>query len=76
MFADMEELGIRPEGRIVEMMGEVFQKLGMQDKYDKLRNKYPPPTWEYRHIKGKRVKVRVNARPSDSRAGDVDAPPP
>ncbi|CAA7401231.1 unnamed protein product [Spirodela intermedia] len=72
VFADMEELGIRPEGRIVEMMGDVFQKLGMQDKYEKLGKKYPPPSWEYRHIKGKRVKVRVNAQPNDA---DVDAPP-
>lgn len=55
----MEELGIRPDGSIVRMLGDVFQKLGMLDKYDKLKKKYPPPTWEYRYIKGKRVRIRV-----------------
>ncbi|KAJ8486343.1 hypothetical protein OPV22_018828 [Ensete ventricosum] len=60
VFADMEELGVRPDVSIVRMLGDVFQKLGMSDKYDKLKNKYPPPTWEYRYIKGKRVRIRVN----------------
>ncbi|CAL9084759.1 unnamed protein product [Musa textilis] len=60
VFADMEELGVRPDVSIVRMLGDVFQKKGMLDKYDKLKNKYPPPTWEYRYIKGKRVRIRVN----------------
>ncbi|RWW06835.1 hypothetical protein BHE74_00011080 [Ensete ventricosum] len=60
VFADMEELGVRPDVSIVRMLGDVFQKLGMSDMYDKLKNKYPPPTWEYRYIKGKRVRIRVN----------------
>ena len=54
----MEELGIRPTVSIVNMVGDVFQKLGMLDKYEKLKKKYPPPKWEYRYIKGKRVKIR------------------
>uniref|UniRef100_A0A5B7BHA2 Pentatricopeptide repeat-containing protein n=1 Tax=Davidia involucrata TaxID=16924 RepID=A0A5B7BHA2_DAVIN len=58
IFADMEELGIRPNVSIVSMVGDVFQKLGMLDKYKKLKKKYPPPKWEYRYIKGKRVKIR------------------
>ncbi|KAJ3698746.1 hypothetical protein LUZ61_002451 [Rhynchospora tenuis] len=60
IFADMEELGIRPEGSIIKMMGDVFQKLNMLDKYEKLKNKYPPPQWEYRYKKGKRYKIKVN----------------
>ncbi|XP_042470477.1 pentatricopeptide repeat-containing protein At4g21190-like isoform X2 [Zingiber officinale] len=59
VFADMEELGIRPDQSIVSMLGDVFQKLGMVDKYDKLNRKYPPPTWEYRYFKGKRVRIPV-----------------
>lgn len=43
------------------MMGNAFQKLGMLDKYEKLKKKYPPPKWEYRYIKGKRV--RIPAKP-------------
>ena len=58
----MEELGIRPNTSIVKMVGDVFQKLGMLDKYEKLQKKYPPPKWEYRYIKGKRVRIR--AKPS------------
>ncbi|XP_047947124.1 pentatricopeptide repeat-containing protein At4g21190-like isoform X3 [Salvia hispanica] len=58
IFADMEELGIRPNVPIVTMVGEVFKKLDMLDKYEKLNRKYPPPKWEYRYIKGKRVKIR------------------
>lgn len=42
---------------IVTMMGDVFQKLEMLDKYKKLKKKYPPLKWEYRYIKGKRVKI-------------------
>ncbi|KAL0294702.1 UNVERIFIED_CONTAM: Pentatricopeptide repeat-containing protein [Sesamum radiatum] len=59
IFADMEELGIRPTVSIVTMVGDVFKKLDMLDKYEKLKKKYPPPKWEYRYIKGKRVKIRT-----------------
>ncbi|KAJ4959081.1 hypothetical protein NE237_026192 [Protea cynaroides] len=59
VFADMEELGVKPNISMVSMVGKVFQKLGMLDKYDKLMKKYPPPTWEYRYIKGKRVKIQI-----------------
>lgn len=59
IFADMEELNVRPNASIVKMMGDVLQKLGMLDKYQKLKKKYPPPKWEYRYYKGKRVKVRA-----------------
>ncbi|PKI63498.1 hypothetical protein CRG98_016165 [Punica granatum] len=60
IFADMEELGVRPTVSTVSMMGKVFQQLGMLDKYDKLNKKYPPPKWEYRYIKGKRVRDKHN----------------
>ncbi|CAN6705801.1 unnamed protein product [Malus baccata var. baccata] len=60
IFADMEELGVQPNVSIVTKVGNVFKELGMLDKYDKLKKKYPPPKWEYRYIKGKRVKVRAN----------------
>ncbi|XVF50892.1 hypothetical protein PTKIN_Ptkin04bG0139700 [Pterospermum kingtungense] len=58
-FADMEELGVKPGISVVSVVGNVFQQLGMLDKYDKLKTKYPPPKWEYRYIKGKPVKIRV-----------------
>ncbi|XP_010439506.1 PREDICTED: pentatricopeptide repeat-containing protein At4g21190 [Camelina sativa] len=59
VFADMEELGVKPNVAIVSMVGKVFVKLGMEDKYEKLMKKYPPPQWEFRYIKGRRVKVKA-----------------
>ncbi|XP_062120312.1 pentatricopeptide repeat-containing protein At4g21190 [Humulus lupulus] len=59
IFADMEELGIRPNVAIVSMMGKVFQQLGMLDKYEKLNRKYPPPKWQYRYIRGRRIRVQA-----------------
>ncbi|KAF8096152.1 hypothetical protein N665_0317s0057 [Sinapis alba] len=59
VFADMEELGVKPNIAIVHMVGKVFLKLEMNDKYEKLMKKYPPPQWEFRYIKGRRVKVKA-----------------
>ncbi|KAJ8773200.1 hypothetical protein K2173_028377 [Erythroxylum novogranatense] len=70
IFADMEELGIRPNVAIVNMMANVFQRLGMIDKHDKLRKKYPPPIWEYRYIKGKRIRVQAK-QSNELKAGKV-----
>lgn len=66
----MEELGLRPSVSIVNMVGNVFQRLGMMDKYEKLKKKYPPPKWIYRYIKGKRVRVRAK---NDNEVGDVNS---
>ncbi|KAH0935304.1 hypothetical protein HID58_012421 [Brassica napus] len=38
VFADMEELGVKPNLSIVNMVGKVFLKLGMKDKYEKQLN--------------------------------------
>ncbi|KAJ6960827.1 hypothetical protein D5086_031288 [Populus alba] len=70
IFADMEELGLRPSVSIVNMVGNVFQRLGMMDKYEKLKKKYPPPKWIYRYIKGKRIRVRAK---NDNEVGDVNS---
>ncbi|OIW08062.1 hypothetical protein TanjilG_20163 [Lupinus angustifolius] len=64
IFADMEELSIRPRISVVTMIGDVFKELGMLDKYEKLHLKYPPPRWEYRFIRGKRVKIKVQDQPN------------
>ncbi|KAM1676589.1 hypothetical protein EV1_041640 [Malus domestica] len=71
IFADMEELGVQPNVSIVTKVGNVFKELGMLDKYDKLKKKYPPPKWEYRYIKGKRVKVRANHQNQSDGAAKV-----
>ncbi|CAN6465193.1 unnamed protein product [Victoria cruziana] len=59
VFADMEELGIRPNNSIVAMIGGTLKELRMHDKYEKLVKKYPPQMWEYRYARGKRVRVRT-----------------
>ena len=46
------------------MLSVVFKKLDMLDKYEMLNRKYPPPKFEYRYIKGKRIRMRVY--PDDS----------
>ncbi|KAH9622459.1 hypothetical protein KSS87_016891 [Heliosperma pusillum] len=68
IFADMEELGTKPTVSIVSKVGDVFRKLGMMDKYQKLHQKYPPPKWEFKYIQGKRVKVRTQL-PGDTSDG-------
>lgn len=60
----MEELSVKPSSSVVSMVGNVFKELGMMDKYEKLHQKYPPPQWEYRYIKGKRVRIRVQGQPN------------
>lgn len=52
---------MRPSVSIVSMVGEAFIELGMLDKYHKLHAKYPPPEWEYRYSRGRRIKVKVQA---------------
>ncbi|WZZ25111.1 hypothetical protein YC2023_008512 [Brassica napus] len=69
VFADMEELGVKPNIAIVNMVGKVFLKLGMDDKYEKLMKKYPPPQWEFRYIKGRRVKVKAK-QPNELSEGE------
>ncbi|CAL5199531.1 unnamed protein product [Lathyrus oleraceus] len=62
VFADMEELNVRPSSPAVAMVGDVFKELGMMEKYEKLHKKYPPAQWEYRYIKGKRVRIRLQGQ--------------
>eukprot|EP00249_Psilotum_nudum_P013458 c24343_g1_i1 orf=420-1634(-) len=59
LFADMEELQVRPDIAIVKIVAHAYKKLGMLDKSEKVLQKYPPPVWDYRYFKGKRVRVKV-----------------
>lgn len=69
----MEELSVRPDRSIVRMLGDVFMKLEMFDKYEKLNRKYPPPKFEYRYIKGKRIRIRVYPDDSTEEATQRDS---
>ncbi|XP_025609111.1 pentatricopeptide repeat-containing protein At4g21190 isoform X1 [Arachis hypogaea] len=64
VFADMEELGVHPNLTVVQVIGSVFKEVGMLDKYEKIHQKYPPPRWKYRYVKGgRRIKVKVSGQP-------------
>lgn len=74
IFADMEELGIKPTVPIVTMVGDSFKKLDMMDKYEKLNRKYPPPKWEFRYVKGKRIKIRSKySEQSEGNSSEVNS---
>ncbi|KAL1367295.1 hypothetical protein HN51_021335 [Arachis hypogaea] len=64
VFADMEELGVHPNLTVVQLIGGVFKEVGMLDKYEKIHQKYPPPRWKYRYVKGgRRIKIKVSGQP-------------
>ncbi|GMH05187.1 hypothetical protein Nepgr_007027 [Nepenthes gracilis] len=62
VFADMEELGVRPDQDTVRRIAHAFQKLGQEDKKQQVRERYGCK-WKYIHFEGERVRVRSN--PSD-----------
>jgi len=59
VFADMEELGVKPERLAVVKIASTFKNMGMMDKYEKVFKKYPETEWEYRYRKGNRYRVPV-----------------
>ncbi|KAJ6808478.1 pentatricopeptide repeat-containing protein [Iris pallida] len=55
----------------LEWLAMCSRNMGMLDKYEKPKKKYPPPSWEYRYIKGKRIGIRVKGQYSlDEEADD------
>lgn len=59
VFADMEELGVKPEHLAVVKIANTFKNMGMMDKYEKVLKKYPETGWEYRYRNGNRYRVPV-----------------
>ncbi|KAG9454278.1 hypothetical protein H6P81_007182 [Aristolochia fimbriata] len=57
VFADMEELGVKPDEDTVKRIGSAFRKAGEEDKEKLLTKKYEKK-WRYLHFKGERVRVR------------------
>lgn len=60
VFADMEELGVKPDEDTVRRVGRAFQKLGLEDKQKLVLSKYQRK-WKYIHFKGERARVRIGA---------------
>lgn len=60
VFADMEELGVRPDEDTLRRVARAFQKLGQEDKQKLVLKRYQCK-WKYIHFKGERVRVRRDA---------------
>ncbi|XP_021723221.1 pentatricopeptide repeat-containing protein At4g18975, chloroplastic-like isoform X2 [Chenopodium quinoa] len=57
VFADMEELGVKPDEDTVRRVARTFERLGQEDKKNLVIKRYGCK-WKYIHFKGERVKVR------------------
>lgn len=60
VFADMEELGIKPDDDTMKRVARAFQKLGQEDEQKQVFKKYERK-WKYLHFNGERVRVRTKA---------------
>ncbi|KAL7108986.1 hypothetical protein ACP275_06G148000 [Erythranthe tilingii] len=57
VFADMEELEVKPDEDTVRRVARAFEALGQKDKERLLMKKYQSK-WKYIHFKGERVRVK------------------
>lgn len=55
VFADMEELGVKPDEDTVRKVACAFQNLGQVDNQKLVLRKYLSK-WKYIHFKGERVR--------------------
>ncbi|VFQ81588.1 unnamed protein product [Cuscuta campestris] len=65
VFADMEELSVKPDEVTVKKIASAFQTLGQLDKKNMVLKRYLKK-WKYIHFKGERVKVRTDAWDEES----------
>ncbi|KAK6123946.1 hypothetical protein DH2020_042291 [Rehmannia glutinosa] len=59
VFADMEELGVKPDEDTVRRVSRAFKVLGQEDKQKLVMMKYKSK-WKYIHFKGERVRVKTS----------------
>lgn len=57
VFADMEELGVRPDEDTARRVAYVFRKLGQEDKQKLVLKRYLGK-WKYIHFEWERVRVK------------------
>ncbi|XP_062161513.1 pentatricopeptide repeat-containing protein At4g18975, chloroplastic isoform X1 [Alnus glutinosa] len=65
VFADMEELGVKPDQDTVRRVARAFQKLGQEEKQKLVLKRYKSK-WKYIHFKGERVRVRTDVWDEDN----------
>lgn len=56
VFADMEELGVRPDEDTVRRVARAFGRLGQEEKQKPFLKRYQCK-WKYIHFNGERVRV-------------------
>lgn len=66
VFADMEELGVRPDEDTVRRVACAFQELSQEEKKELILRKYQCK-WKYIHFKGERIRVRRDLWAEDDR---------
>ncbi|XVE51523.1 hypothetical protein DITRI_Ditri02bG0049000 [Diplodiscus trichospermus] len=64
VFADMEELCVRPDENTVKKVARAFQKVGQEDKQKLVLRTYLSK-WKYIHFNGERVRVKRYASDED-----------
>lgn len=57
VYADMEELGVRPDEDTARRIGRAFVAFGQEEKEKYVLDKYLK-RWKYIHFNGERVRVR------------------
>lgn len=61
VFADMEELEIKPDMVTVERVARTYRSIGLMKRAEAVEAKYPPTKWGFRYKRGKAYRVRVTA---------------
>ncbi|KAK1284675.1 Pentatricopeptide repeat-containing protein [Acorus calamus] len=61
VFADMEELGVKPDDDTVKRIARAFGNLGEAEKQNQVLRKYERK-WKYLHFNGERVRTRTTPR--------------
>ncbi|CAM8985850.1 unnamed protein product [Rhodiola kirilowii] len=61
VFADMEELGIKPDEDTTRRISQAFKNMGQDDKQKLVLERYQCK-WKYMHFNGERVKVKRNSQ--------------
>eukprot|EP00252_Welwitschia_mirabilis_P025045 TRINITY_DN767_c0_g1_i2.p1 TRINITY_DN767_c0_g1~~TRINITY_DN767_c0_g1_i2.p1 ORF type:complete len:222 (+),score=35.38 TRINITY_DN767_c0_g1_i2:109-774(+) len=56
VFADMEELNVKPDESTAKKVANAFKRMGHEDKHNQVLMKYRPK-WKYLHFKGEKVRV-------------------
>jgi hypothetical protein len=73
VFADMEELGVRPDMQSVYRVARTYESLGLLKRKELVLQKYPPPTVELKRVKGGRlVRLRVYKHEGDAKKSTSD----